>query len=151
MRQEEKSGVTYQEIQRQEAEEVMASGVHGTSDDRDEDTAAADDDSGKDERQELTDKKRRFDAEREAAEQEADGKPKGKDSVAEDAMMSGTKLSEEVWEGDAESEKDNFVQEELYIHGKLLIVDDRTVICGSSNINDRVSGHLVLLNLESRY
>jgi phospholipase D1/2 len=29
------------------------------------------------------------------------------------------------------------VQEELYIHGKLMIVDDKTVICGSANLNDR--------------
>jgi phospholipase D1/2 len=29
------------------------------------------------------------------------------------------------------------VQEELYIHAKLLIADDKVVICGSSNINDR--------------
>ena len=27
--------------------------------------------------------------------------------------------------------------EQIYIHAKLLIVDDRTVICGSANINDR--------------
>jgi phospholipase D1/2 len=30
-----------------------------------------------------------------------------------------------------------FVTEELYIHSKLLIADDRTVICGSANLNDR--------------
>lgn len=29
------------------------------------------------------------------------------------------------------------VIEQIYIHAKLLIVDDRTVICGSANINDR--------------
>ena len=31
----------------------------------------------------------------------------------------------------------NPVMEQIYIHAKLLIVDDRTVICGSANINDR--------------
>jgi phosphatidylserine/phosphatidylglycerophosphate/cardiolipin synthase-like enzyme len=29
------------------------------------------------------------------------------------------------------------VTEQIYIHSKLLIVDDRLVICGSANINDR--------------
>ena len=29
------------------------------------------------------------------------------------------------------------VTELVYIHSKLLICDDRTVICGSANINDR--------------
>ncbi|RIA88545.1 hypothetical protein C1645_725863 [Glomus cerebriforme] len=33
--------------------------------------------------------------------------------------------------------KQNFVTEEVYIHSKLMIVDDRYVICGSANINDR--------------
>ena len=31
----------------------------------------------------------------------------------------------------------NPVTELVYIHSKLLIVDDRIVICGSANINDR--------------
>jgi len=30
-----------------------------------------------------------------------------------------------------------FVSEELYIHTKVMIIDDRTVICGSANLNDR--------------
>jgi phospholipase D1/2 len=30
-----------------------------------------------------------------------------------------------------------FITEELYIHTKLLIADDRIVICGSANLNDR--------------
>jgi phospholipase D1/2 len=34
-------------------------------------------------------------------------------------------------------ETNTFVTEELYIHSKLLIADDRTVICGSANLNDR--------------
>lgn len=29
------------------------------------------------------------------------------------------------------------VTELIYVHSKLLIVDDNTVICGSANINDR--------------
>ncbi|KAI8981744.1 hypothetical protein BDF20DRAFT_911999 [Mycotypha africana] len=31
----------------------------------------------------------------------------------------------------------NFVTEQVYIHSKLMIVDDRIVICGSANLNDR--------------
>ena len=31
----------------------------------------------------------------------------------------------------------NLVQEIIYVHSKLMIVDDRHVICGSANINDR--------------
>jgi phospholipase D1/2 len=46
-------------------------------------------------------------------------------------------LTEEAWEGTMSDEVDNWIQEELYIHGKLLIVDDKTVVCGSSNLNDR--------------
>lgn len=62
-----------------------------------------------------------------------------KDSVAHTTMLDGGKMSDETWEGDPEAEKDNIVQEELYVHGKVCIVDDRIAICGSANINDRVS------------
>ncbi|KAF7558729.1 hypothetical protein G7046_g5430 [Stylonectria norvegica] len=41
------------------------------------------------------------------------------------------------WEGEPEDEINAFVTEELYIHSKLLIADDRLVICGSANLNDR--------------
>ena len=59
------------------------------------------------------------------------------DSIADDAMLTEKKPSDEDWEGEAEDEKQYFCQEELYIHAKLCIVDDKYVICGSSNINDR--------------
>ncbi|KAF2849762.1 phospholipase-like protein PldA [Plenodomus tracheiphilus IPT5] len=59
------------------------------------------------------------------------------DSIADDAMLNDKKPSMEEWEGDAEDEKQFFFQEELYIHAKLCIVDEKYVICGSSNINDR--------------
>ncbi|POR39491.1 Phospholipase D1 [Tolypocladium paradoxum] len=41
------------------------------------------------------------------------------------------------WDGDPEDEIRAFVSEELYVNGKILIADDRLVICGSANINDR--------------
>ncbi|KAI9471840.1 MAG: hypothetical protein EXX96DRAFT_581892 [Benjaminiella poitrasii] len=31
----------------------------------------------------------------------------------------------------------DFITEQVYIHSKLMIVDDKTVICGSANLNDR--------------
>ncbi|KAL2267401.1 hypothetical protein VTJ83DRAFT_4678 [Remersonia thermophila] len=37
----------------------------------------------------------------------------------------------------AQAEIHQWIQEELYIHSKLLIADDRVMICGSSNLNDR--------------
>lgn len=65
---------------------------------------------------------------------------KSRDNIAQDAMLNQRKVSEEPWgEDDPETEKANIIHEELYVHGKVCIVDDRTVICGSANINDRVS------------
>jgi phospholipase D1/2 len=58
-------------------------------------------------------------------------------SVAKNAMYQMPKLEDELQECDMIGEVDNWVQEELYIHAKLLIADDKTVICGSSNLNDR--------------
>ncbi|EEP79989.1 hypothetical protein UREG_04831 [Uncinocarpus reesii 1704] len=60
------------------------------------------------------------------------------DSVAECYMLGGESILNVPWEhNDASAEIDAFVSEELYVHSKVLIADDRTVICGSANINDR--------------
>ncbi|KAF2429228.1 phospholipase D/nuclease [Tothia fuscella] len=59
------------------------------------------------------------------------------DSVAECYMLNGEDIRNVPWEGGNVSEIDAFVTEELYIHSKLLIADDRIVICGSANLNDR--------------
>ncbi|KAF2773167.1 phospholipase D/nuclease [Teratosphaeria nubilosa] len=59
------------------------------------------------------------------------------DSVADCYMLNGPDIRSVPWDGDAQSELDAFVCEELYIHSKLLIADDRVVICGSANMNDR--------------
>jgi len=59
------------------------------------------------------------------------------DSVAECYMLNGEDIRQVPWEGGAVDEMDAFVSEELYIHTKLLIADDTTVICGSANLNDR--------------
>jgi phospholipase D1/2 len=64
-------------------------------------------------------------------------------------MMSGKSVLDEKWLGTEQEERDNIVTEVsyepatcsdpqlLYIHSKLMIVDDRRVICGSANLNDR--------------
>jgi phospholipase D1/2 len=59
------------------------------------------------------------------------------DSVAECYMLGGTDLRDVPWEDGSTNELDAFVSEELYIHSKILIADDRIVICGSANLNDR--------------
>jgi phospholipase D1/2 len=140
IKQEQESGVSYQQLQRAEAEEIMGTGIHGYEGERREGEAHGGGKSGgkgasEDEKQQIIDRKRKF----EAARHDLDVKDPvtSAESIAEDAMARGGLVSEEPWEGEPEDEKANFVQEELYIHAKLLIVDDRTVICGSSNLNDR--------------
>ncbi|CCA77742.1 related to phospholipase D [Serendipita indica DSM 11827] len=59
------------------------------------------------------------------------------DSIAHHAMIDDTSLLDEKWLGTEQEELDAYVSEILYIHSKLMIVDDRRVICGSANINDR--------------
>ncbi|KAB5545947.1 phospholipase D active site-containing protein [Coniochaeta sp. 2T2.1] len=59
------------------------------------------------------------------------------DSVAACYMLNGPDIRSAPWSGSPESELDAFVSEELYIHSKVLIADDRLVICGSANLNDR--------------
>ena len=132
--QEEKSGVKYQEVQRANAEEIMGGGVPNSTDE----TPDRKDDSGNEEREKMMDQKRRFEDSREEAGL-GNKTDTNQDSISQTAMLNGGKVSEQHWGGDLEAEKENFVQEELYVHGKLLIVDDRIAICGSSNINDRVS------------
>lgn len=69
-------------------------------------------------------------------------------SIAPDAMGGGHKVMNEPWVSDRanyqprddiheKQEASDYVTEELYIHGKLLIADDRVVIMGSANLNDR--------------
>ncbi|MCJ1278794.1 hypothetical protein MMC21_006612 [Puttea exsequens] len=130
--QEEKSGVKYQEVQRANAEEIMGGGIPSSTDENPKHK----DDSGNQEMERNMDKKRQFEAAR--TEAGLGGKESTEaDSIAASSMLNGGKVSDRHWDGDAESEKANFVQEELYIHGKLCIADDRIAICGSSNINDR--------------
>ncbi|CAD6591121.1 MAG: hypothetical protein ASARMPREDX12_004937 [Alectoria sarmentosa] len=59
------------------------------------------------------------------------------DSVSECYMLGGKDIRDVPWENGNIPEIQAFVSEELYIHSKVLIADDRVVICGSANLNDR--------------
>lgn len=62
------------------------------------------------------------------------------DTVSSCYMLGGTDICQVPWQGGdsgATQEIDAFVTEELYVHSKLLIADDRVVLCGSANLNDR--------------
>jgi phospholipase D1/2 len=147
--QEEQTGVPYQDVERAHAAELMGEGGATRGEgfsklEKKDDVLAA---------------KKKFEStnaaeEGEVADKSADVEKDVKDSVAADAMLHKHKLTDEKWDGDDETERDNFVQEELYIHAKLMIVDGRVpaqtnwqnantrhldthVICGSANINDR--------------
>ena len=138
-KQEEDSGVKYQDVQRAEAQEIMDSGIHGSKDqDEGADTHMGKkglvdprDDSGDEALEKKTDAKRKFEAAGD------NNQPISTDSVAKNAMLDTPSLVHEKWEGGLDTEVENWIQEELYIHAKVLIVDDKTVICGSSNLNDR--------------
>lgn len=59
------------------------------------------------------------------------------DSVASTYMLNGPSITSIPWAPGSIDEMDAFVSEELYIHTKCLIADDRVVIVGSANLNDR--------------
>ncbi|KPM38755.1 hypothetical protein AK830_g7800 [Neonectria ditissima] len=59
------------------------------------------------------------------------------DTISSAYMDGGPNVATLSWDGKPEDEINAFVSEQLYIHSKLLIADDRLVICGSANLNDR--------------
>ncbi|KAL0576186.1 hypothetical protein V5O48_005784 [Marasmius crinis-equi] len=60
------------------------------------------------------------------------------DNVVQHVLLDKTRLDQEKWlAGTPEEELNAYVSELLYIHSKLMIVDDARVIMGSANINDR--------------
>ncbi|KAK5998229.1 Phospholipase D1 [Cladobotryum mycophilum] len=131
---EEKTGIPYQKVQRAEAEEIMAEGIYGTTDPTQNE---------RDNHMGLEHERQRAEERAAEAKDKFDkAMPKEKFhttfSVAHHAMDGQGSVLDEPWdEKDPESEIQNWIQEELYVHAKLLIADDRVVICGSSNINDR--------------
>ena len=122
-------------MQRAAAEEIMGSAVHNEVDPKDAKNNA--DNAGNEDQQQNTDRRRKFEEQAENAGHHEGAPGHTADSVAATAMFLGGKVTEQPWDGNLEEEKGNFVQEQLYPHVKLLIVDDRVVICGSSNLNDR--------------
>jgi len=58
-------------------------------------------------------------------------------TISRNTLQSGRTVHDEPWYGSEASEKDAYVSEELYIHSKMLVVDDRRVLIGSANINER--------------
>jgi len=139
--QEEKSGVKYQEVQRAQAEEVMGEGVHGAKGEKlgdDSDSASSsDEEDAERQKGQYSQKKKQFEERRQDVGLAGEGKDEGvksEDSIAKDAMLGEPKVSEENYAGREpdtggeeedeskelrEQEKENFVQEELYIHGKV--------------------------------
>jgi hypothetical protein len=120
----------------------MAEGVHGTEGDSSSSDGGYDSDNVRSRdkiRRSAKQRKERFEAERGAVGLTED--QVSADSIAADALLGTPAVSSEPWalpdNDDPEDEKQFFVQEELYVHAKVCIIDDRTVICGSSNINDR--------------
>ncbi|KAJ3930150.1 MAG: phospholipase D [Lentinula lateritia] len=59
------------------------------------------------------------------------------DNVVQHMLSDKTGLEQEKWLGSEQEEFDAYVSELVYIHSKLMIVDDRRVIMGSANLNDR--------------
>ncbi|KAI9372639.1 hypothetical protein BJX61DRAFT_431411 [Aspergillus egyptiacus] len=131
---EKESGVTFHDIQRGIAETLASESVH-PSVGKEGDKHEVDYDDAKREKEERLAKLQKYEERNKA--HASDHVAANKDTVSHTTMLNGGKVSEEVWEGDPESEKENFVQEELYVHAKVCIVDDKVVICGSANINDR--------------
>ncbi|RFU79318.1 phospholipase [Trichoderma arundinaceum] len=131
---EKKTGIKYQQVQRVLAEDIMGEGIHGTLDpiEHERDNHMGQEHEKEKARKEAVQAKEIFEK----------AKPKEKvqtsTSVAHHAMADRGLLEDEPWdESDPEAEIKNWIQEELYVHAKLLIADDRVVICGSSNLNDR--------------
>ncbi|PYH87668.1 phospholipase PldA [Aspergillus ellipticus CBS 707.79] len=128
------AGVTYNDIQRGIAESIMSDSVHPAIG-KDGDKHEVSYDNAQQEKETRIARLRKYEEQHERY-KEQEGL-KGNDSVAHTTMLHGGKMSDEHWEGEPKAELENFIQEELYVHGKVCIVDDRTVICGSANINDR--------------
>jgi phospholipase D1/2 len=151
--QEKKAGVSYLEIQNKEAEETMggvkSAGELATCPKDPSRVATGDSDSSSGAEQPepsnspaanfpATASKAEFAVQAESEESGSRKEKPSANSVGQDAMLGTKDVTDEEWhEGASDLERSNFVQEELYIHAKLLIVDDRIAICGSSNINDR--------------
>ncbi|KAJ9099791.1 hypothetical protein QFC21_003789 [Naganishia friedmannii] len=59
------------------------------------------------------------------------------DNVGQHSFEMDSSLVDEQWNGSDEEELESYVSELCYIHSKFMCVDDRRIICGSANLNDR--------------
>ncbi|PWN46154.1 phospholipase D/nuclease [Ceraceosorus guamensis] len=59
------------------------------------------------------------------------------DSIASAFLHGQPDITQSQWQGSEEEEVNAWVTEETYVHSKLAIFDDRTVLIGSANLNDR--------------
>ena len=166
-KQEETSGVTYQEVQRAQAEEIMGTGLHSAPGEKkkkkgdsmkkagkgqptdakgfmkkkakaeledSESESDLDGEPGSHSGVSAAEKKKRFEERRHdvgLTDQGKDEKVLSSDSISKDALLGEKKVSEENYAGRSpgkgdgdeeearEQEKENFIQEELYIHGKV--------------------------------
>ncbi|KAL3422829.1 hypothetical protein PVAG01_04576 [Phlyctema vagabunda] len=118
---ERESGVSY-ESARKEHDDIVGAGYDGMG----ERTGAA-----------PGQKNERYDRYQEAATRVDRQSNKNDDSISDCYMQDGPSVKDIPWTGSSEAEIDAFISEELYIHSKVLIADDRIVICGSANLNDR--------------
>jgi len=156
---EKRAGVGYVEIQNAEAEEIMGESTNGAVSDkakkidkavRRNGSSSSESPSGASEKKkpadrstgEKTEAQKKFDEQRGehglGGDSTEDHDTPTANNIGQNAMLGTKEVSEEPWhDGHEELERENLVQEELYIHAKLLIVDDQVVVCGSSNINDR--------------
>ncbi|KAH8805791.1 hypothetical protein F5884DRAFT_459135 [Xylogone sp. PMI_703] len=117
----ESSGISYEDA-RKEHDDMVGAGYYG----RGERTGAT-----------SEQHHREYDRYQQAT-QRVSGEPGSSyDTVSACYEDNGISIRDIPWAGSKEAEMDAFVSEELYIHSKILIADDRVVICGSANLNDR--------------
>ncbi|KAL4733609.1 hypothetical protein BDV11DRAFT_213620 [Aspergillus similis] len=75
---------------------------------------------------------------KQAPSEEAQPSPGRWDTVSSCYMLDGPDIRSVRWpDGASFPEVEGFVQEQVYVHSKLLIADDKVVLCGSANLNDR--------------
>ena len=150
-KQEEESGVSYQDAQQAGAEQIMSPEMHNDAGNFGSGVKRVDDEDSfndkkstekkemeqmrsQEEEEHHTDKMRQYES---AKDPETDAAAKQDDSLGKHAMLGTGSLSDAAFDGKEADEVDLWVQEELYIHCKVLIADDEVVICGSANLNDR--------------
>jgi phospholipase D1/2 len=121
------AGIPYSEIQRAHAADVMGeegvTGGRGWDDTSSE--SSVDEDAGAQYTSELRARKERF----ERSGKKAKKNLKEHDSIAANAMLNERQVSDEVWEGDEASERQNFVNEELYVHAKVYYGATPNLLC----------------------